>query len=587
MAISPGLVFLARLLPAYVLTFIAVYAFLSILARNGLNDLPHWAIITYSLLARPLYVTAYGYYSDFRDARKAASVGAAVIPTVHVKWPDSINTMRKFLANMKDGYPGDLHIEWTAKYGNTYQLLLPFEKRVFTFEPDHIKALLATQFDTFEKGPMFMEQARSMLGTGVFNSDGDMWKFHRTITRPFFIRERISDFEIFGVHADDAVRQAKERLAEGYAIDFQDLVSRFTLDSATQFLFGDNVRSLNAGLAYPASSHKSNPPTFDTHPSNRFVSAFMEGQYQIALRARKGETWPLQELFGDMMSPNREVVDEFVRPLMERALRKKKEGALGEKEGEEGYLIDYLVQQTEDPIVLMDELVNLLVAGRDTTASLLTFSVYMMAEHPHLTQRLREEILSKVGPTNHPTYENIRELKYVRAFLNEVLRLYPPVPINSRTSNRDTILQTKAPGVRDFYVPALTRCTYSVFNMHRRTDLWGPDALEFDPDRFIDERLAKYLTPNPFIFCPFNAGPRICLGQQFAYQESAFFLVRLLQQFSSFSLAQDAQPEDSLPPKSWAGAPGRKGNEKIRPQAHLTLYVKGGLWVRMHEASLS
>ena len=147
--------------------------------------------------------------------------------------------------------------------------------------------------------------------------------------------------------------------------------------------------------------------------------------------------------------------------------------------------------------------------------------------------------------------------------------------------------------------------------MQRRTDLWGPDGKStqksilpeaqkgsagvFDPNRFLDERLHKYLTPNPFIFCPFNAGPRICLGQQvrarafsfgsvsdskcqFAYNEASFFLVRMLQQFSDFSLDADAQPEETLPPSEWT-AMGI--SEKVRPGTTLTLYVKGGLWGRM------
>lgn len=128
--------------------------------------------------------------------------------------------------------------------------------------------------------------------------------------------------------------------------------------------------------------------------------------------------------------------------------------------------------------------------------------------------------------------------------------------------------------------------------MHRRTDLWGPDgsylrillcskanalsALEFDPDRFLDERLHKYLTPNPFIFSPFNAGPRICLGQQFAYQEVSFFLVRLLQQFTNFRMEPDVQPVESRPPAHWAASGGRKAREKLVPGTHLTMYVKVG-----------
>lgn len=104
-----------------------------------------------------------------------------------------------------------------------------------------------------------------------------------------------------------------------------------------------------------------------------------------------------------------------------------------------------------------------------------------------------------------------------------------------------------------------------------------PPADLFDPDRFIDHRLQKYLTPNPFIFLPFNAGPRICLGQQFAYNETSFMLIRLLQSFDAVSLAVDEQPPASRAPVEWQKAVGeRKRLEKIKPKNHLTLYAEVG-----------
>jgi len=208
----------------------------------------------------------------------------------------------------------------------------------------------------------------------------------------------------------------------------------------------------------------------------------------------------------------------------------------------------------------------------------------MLIEHPNIIRRLREEIFSIAGPKARPTYDDIRDMRYLRAFLNEVLRLYPSVPMNQRTAVKPVVLAPSTGSDSPIYIPAGRRIMYSVFLMHRRTDLWGPDALTFDPDRFLDERLQKYLLKNPFIFTPFNAGPRICLGQQFAYNEASFFLIRLLQQFSSFSLALDAQPPDLLPPKEWAGMKGPQGRDRIRMASHLTMYVKGGLWVRMGEA---
>ncbi|KAG5653246.1 hypothetical protein H0H81_001503 [Sphagnurus paluster] len=120
--------------------------------------------------------------------------------------------------------------------------------------------------------------------------------------------------------------------------------------------------------------------------------------------------------------------------------------------------------------------------------------------------------------------------------------------------------------------------------MHRRKDLWGPDAEEFDPDRFIDERLKKYLLKNSFIFLPFNAGPRICLGQQFAYNEMSFMIIRFLQHFSSISLDEDSAPPEAHPPAEWAQGEGRRRIERVFPKIHLTMYANGGMWLKMKEA---
>ena len=97
----------------------------------------------------------------------------------------------------------------------------------------------------------------------------------------------------------------------------------------------------------------------------------------------------------------------------------------------------------------------------------------------------------------------------------------------------------------------------------------------FDPDRFLDARVQKYLVPNPFIFLPFNGGPRICLGQQFAYNEISFMLVRLLQRFGAgIRLRQDAHPE-SLPPPGVERSPyAVDGCERVWMRSHLTAYAK-------------
>ena len=132
----------------------------------------------------------------------------------------------------------------------------------------------------------------------------------------------------------------------------QDLVSRFTLDSATEFLFGTNVGSLAAGIPYPPLSAKQNPASFLSHPSNVFIQGFVEGQVRSALRYSLGTEWPLgAEFWADKVSPMRKVMDEFAEPLLNAALDRRDErlakGSGKERQDEATNLLDHLVDQTQ------------------------------------------------------------------------------------------------------------------------------------------------------------------------------------------------------------------------------------------------
>ena len=144
-------------------------------------------------------------------------------------------------------------------------------------------------------------------------------------------------------------------------------------------------------------------------------------------------------------------------------------------------------------------------------------------------------------------------------------------------------------------LPSTRRILFSSMLAQRHKPYWGEDAHIFDPDRFLDDRVKKYVTPNPFVFIPFSAGPRIvrltyilsitsyiyisqqCLGQQFAYHEASFFVIRMLQRYDRIALAPECLSADSRPPVSWqsskAGTP-RKAMEQCVLNSHLTLFVK-------------
>ncbi|EIW61465.1 cytochrome P450 monooxygenase pc-3 [Trametes versicolor FP-101664 SS1] len=589
MKLSPGIPFLIRYILVCCAPPLAVYCTKRVLSATSDVDLPAWFWVVTAILSGPLLYSLH-VWRKFRGFRLRAAALGAVMPTeLNGDEFGNKDVLRGILEAFITGYPSDMFDMGAERCGSLFQYTIFWDLSYGTTDPNVVKTILATDFANYEKGEVFHEITNSLFGTGVFNADGDLWKFHRSMSRPFFSRERISHFELFDRHAETAINKIKERMRSGVALDFQDLISRFTLDSATEFLFGSCVHSLNSSLPYPRGLIPYTEMK-ELSSSERFAYAFGKVQQIVAERPRLGWVWPLKEIFRTSTDEYMEIVDGFIEPILKDALRKKEqrlkeEHVLDDKESQEDEtLLDQLVKQTSDPAILHDETLNILLAGRDTTAAALTFGVYLLCQHPDIFKRLRDEIIEHVGLTRRPTYDDIRNMKYLRAFLNETLRLYPSVPFNIRYSIKEGILPNPDPLGKPVYIPPGTPISYSIFNMHRDPKYWGPTAADFDPSRFLDERVGKYLVPNPFIFLPFNGGPRICLGQQFAYNEMSFFIIRLLQNFSSVSLDLAAQPPDTLPPSEWKDAPGRKGKEQIFPKSHLTLYSFGGMWVKMEEA---
>ncbi|KAJ7135106.1 cytochrome P450 [Mycena filopes] len=616
----PGVLFLASILPALLAPPLLTTGLFVFLKHFHSVWAPTWAVVLLSILSIPAAFTAQVQYRDYTHRRDAAALGAILPPELECGF-GGISTVIRSVRDVAIGYPGQLLSQRCDETGGEYLWdscgVEESDAKVFTCEPQYIKSMLSTQFSSFEKGQSFRDIFSPLLGTGVFASDGAMWKFHRDMTRPFFEKQRISDFDIFDKHVEDAISQMKARLREGHAFDFQELMGRVTLDSASDFLFGHDFKSLATPLSYPfyltSSASSASPESASSLASHdsalaaaprSFAPAFLAAQDITAIRIRYTSFWPLAEFWEDQIKAPMRTVEEFLDPILEGVIAKRREAkaesvpstpvsgtfpatSKGSGAPEPETLLEHLIEYTDDVKVLRDELLNISVAGRDTVTCLTTFTVYMLAEHPDVLAKLRQEILEHVGEKGRPSAEDIKGMKYLRAVLNEVLRLYPPVPLNIRTSVKAVVWPATKPGGKPIYIPPNTMIPYGPIVMHRRKDLWGPDALEFDPERFIDERLHKYLVPNPFIFLPFNGGPRICLGQQFAYQEASFILIRLLQSFSKIELAPAAQPPDSRVPEDWAteeGDPsGWKRREKVRPKSSLAMFVMGGLWVTMEE----
>ncbi|KAF7338062.1 Cytochrome P450 monooxygenase CYP63 [Mycena venus] len=537
-----------------------------------------------SVFAIPLYISARSYVDLWTHDKAAKRLNATIVPRVQGRWPGNIDIALRVAKSFKEEYVFQVFADLFREYGvTTLNMRLFWCDQMITMDENVIKFVSSTGFLHFDKGIKWHERLDKILGTGLLNSDGDLWKTGRATARPFFARQRISDFAIFERTSTTTLDLITSRCRDGLPIDIQDLMSRFTLDSASEFLFGVKLDTLSLPLTVPGKvklGPKGSLPIDGITEFDEFIEALEHVAVVTTQRSTQGEIWPLLELFKDRVEDSIPIIMNFMEPIVKRTMaekqRRKDTGV--ETVASENVFLDYLASKTDDVEHIRYELVNYLIASRDTTAALLTFVVYFFSMHPAVCDRLRDEILAALGPEECPTYDTLRSMKYLRSVLNEALRLFPSLPSIARTS-LDTPLVIPASNQQAFYFPPQALVRTLPLLLHRRHDLWGDDADEFRPERWLETATMEKVQTTPFMYCPFWGGPRICIGQEFALNEAGFFIVKLLQRFKSFRFMPSFQPVGSLPPKEWLGKAGRQGLEKIFPAVNMTLHSKGGLWV--------
>lgn len=184
-----------------------------------------------------------------------------------------------------------------------------------------------------------------------------------------------------------------------------------------------------------------------------------------------------------------------------------------------------LAEQTRDRIELRVQVLNILLAGRDTTSSLLAFTILTLARDPEQYKKLREIVLEEFGTFNDPkniTFTHIKTCKYLQWVLNETLRLYPLVPWNFRVANKDTTLPRGGgkDGKSKIFVKKGTVVEYSVFALHRRADIWGENVNEFKPERWEGRKGGWEYLPVCFLFLVFDTHFLSCFTPQASYRLS-------------------------------------------------------------------
>lgn len=348
--------------------------------------------------------------------------------------------------------------------------------------------------------------------------------------RPQFARDQISDLELEEVHVQNLLRCLPAD-ASGWTakVDLQPLFFKLTLDSSTEFLFGETVNSQLAGSPdFPTKRDRSGKEL----DWSTFGADFDHATMSLGKRGRLSQLYWLHSPRSFVQSCKRvhKFADYYVHLALTTDLSSltEKDGSIPRKR-ERYIFLQELVSQTRDPTELRSQLLNILLAGRDTTAGLLGWTFYTLVRHPEIYAKLRAIIIDHFGTYAQPsglTFANLKACTYLQHVLHEILRLHPSVPFNGRVCTRNTTLPRGGgpDGTSPVYVRKGQEVNYLVHLMHRRKDLWGEDASEFKPERWEGRKVGwEYL--------PFNGGPRICLGQQLALTEAGYVTVRLMQRF--------------------------------------------------------
>lgn len=384
-----------------------------------------------------------------------------------------------------------------------------FSSLVTTADPENIQALLATKFHDYDLGHARNDAFFELLGNGIFTAEREAWSHFRHQLKPQFTRDQVSDLEAAERHLNVLFKALPQENPSGWIenADWLPLLYNFTLDASTEFLFGQSVDSQTTALHAADSGYSK-----EQQENIAFSKAMTVGQEHVTSRLHF--RWlvylPTSKEFKEACATVKAMSDRFVKIALDPN-KKRQVPAEGEKQ--KFVLLDALVAETRDPIELRDQTLHILLAGRDTTSSLLGWTILLLARHPEIYSCLRQVVIDQFGtetrPTNEPNFASLKACKELTHVLHEILRLYPLVPLNGRLATKNTILPRG--GGPDGRLPIAVKKGESVgfcpYVMHRRKDIWGEDADFFRPERWERRKLG-------WEFVAFSGGPRICLGRK-------------------------------------------------------------------------
>ena len=383
--------------------------------------------------------------------------------------------------------PVDFLTGLAARHGDVVALPLPRTPVLLLNDPAGVRRVLVDNARAYGKATVQYRALAAVTGEGLLSSDGERWRGHRRLVQPAFHRTRLDVVARQSVAAAARVRAEWGAAGADGVVDVADGLFRAALEVVGHVLADDDlgpvarrlVDAVDVALAAVVAQAQSPVPSAWPTPARR--------------RQRRA------------VAVVDEVCDELVRARRARGVQ---EGAAD--------VLGLLLAAGLPPREVRDELVTFVVAGHETVASVLTWTLHLLARHPGAQELLHaelDEVLGPPGAQRDPGWDDLERLRLTRAVLEEALRLYPPAWVITRRALEEDV-------VAGVPVPAGTLVVVCTWALHRHPCAWESPE-EFRPQRFLEGGR------NP-AYVPFGAGPRLCVGREVSLVEGVLLLASLL-----------------------------------------------------------
>ncbi|XP_071733063.1 alkane hydroxylase MAH1-like [Rutidosis leptorrhynchoides] len=398
--------------------------------------------------------------------------------------------------------------------------------RLCTTNPLDVHHILSKNFNNYPRGDVF-QNIFDVLGDGFTNTDGDIWDFHhktiKSLLKSTCFQSQL-EYTVWN-KVEEGLRPILEYVSkQEVEIDLQDVFQRFSFDTICKLLFDNDPKSLSLG--------------FPNVPSEKALSDLEEA---ILFRyILPSSFWKFQQLLGigneKKLSDAVKTVDEFIYKYL--AKKQDEITKFSNNLQEEKFKLSASLMKeykdhggtSGDPIkFLRDTLLNLIVAGRDTTSSSLSWLFYLLDKNPKVEDKIHEEIHTQLKTNKDDNLKDFHaielgKLVYLHGALLEALRLFPPVPFQVKTPSQPDVLPS---GQK---VDQNTMIVLSFYSMGRMKSIWGIDCMDFKPERWISTD-GRIIHEPSYKFTAFNAGPRTCLGKQMSFTQMKIVAATIIYQY--------------------------------------------------------